>query len=92
MFGMSRKVVTEVNQPQAAELRPLPVGPLERLEKARAEYDHAKAALGKLRVDVFNGTIDAHASRRQKADLEDALALAGREFQAALVASVNLPQ
>jgi hypothetical protein len=92
MFGMSWKVVTEVNQVQAAEQDPRPVGPKERLERARAEYDRAKAALGKLRVAVFDGTIDAHAARRRKLDIEDDLERAGRELQAAMVETVNLPK
>jgi hypothetical protein len=65
---------------------------VERLEIARAVYDRAKAALGKLRVEIFTGLADPHVARRQKADLEDELERAGRALQDAMLAGVNLPQ
>jgi hypothetical protein len=90
MFGMSRKVVTEVNaMEQPAEQSPLPVSPLERLELAEKEYRRVQGALGELRVSVFNGKIAGQTARRRKEDLEDELDRAGKSFQTAMAENAN---
>jgi hypothetical protein len=91
MFRMNRKVTQEVNNlDQPADQSPLPASPRERLERAEKIYRVAQKALGVLRVGVFDGTVDAHTARRRKADLEDDLARAGKEFQAALMENADL--
>ena len=94
MFGMSRKVVTEVNAivEQALGVRTeiATVNPKEGVALAEAKYQRVWRALGELRVAVFTGTVDAHAVRRQKADLEDELERAGKALQAAMAEDANL--
>ena len=57
----------------------------QQLKNAERQWNQAKDTLASLNVQVFNGTCDglAHDVRRRKTDFEQALDLAGREFQEA---------